>query len=143
MLVWNYLIIIGYIIQSYIIRLFHIQGIRYMISMLLFAFIFVMFTVDKDSINECIIGNKYNLLGITQQGCMDVWHLMRFCMWAIIGQVYPHKYILVFGLSICWEVFEHSIFKYKNVCNSSFCGRYEDPLINMLGYIVGSNLLRN
>lgn len=55
----------------------------------------------------------------------------------------PNKYLIALGLGISWEYVEHITFnKVKimdgNECKKPFCGRYEDVLLDMIGYIIGS-----
>jgi hypothetical protein len=52
-------------------------------------------------------------------------------------------YLLIFGISVAWEVMEHIMFKAVCKFDTFFCGRYEDVVFNMLGYIIGSALALN
>jgi len=94
------------------------------------------------SSNTCLDKNGVKKVeGLTSGGCTDWWHVSHFVLWLIIGMILPHQYLLALVGSISWEYIEHYFFKYKlEWCESKFCGRYEDILLNMGGYIIGSQL---
>jgi hypothetical protein len=50
-------------------------------------------------------------------------------------------------LSASWEIIEHVVFKSEkmffggeNKCTGVFCGRFEDIVINIVGYMIGSTI---
>jgi len=96
---------------------------------------------DRENENkQCIRGSLKKEEGIFYGGCLDIWHVSHFVMWFIIGILVPHKYIEVLIISIIWEYYEHYCFKYKvQLCTSEYCGRYEDIVLNVSGYIIGSH----
>jgi hypothetical protein len=101
------------------------------------------FTNDcKQDNAECIIGSKKSHMGFSDNGCLDIWHIYHILFWLIIGQLLPNRYLLIFAMSIAWEMFEH--FAFKMICKYEhpFCGRYEDILFNMIGYGIGSALTK-
>ena len=89
----------------------------------------------------CLIGDKKKLDGIFNNGCIDIFHVSHFLFWMLIGLHIPNKFILILIISICWETFEHFLFKYDNSCDDIFCGRVEDIFLNISGYFIGSCLI--
>jgi hypothetical protein len=92
--------------------------------------------------NECLIGSKKSTMGFLDGGCLDIWHIYHILLWIIIGQLLPNRYLLVFAISVGWEMFEHFGFKMACGYEIHFCGRYEDVVFNMLGYGIGSALTK-
>lgn len=94
---------------------------------------------DPISFNdECIIGKTKKLEGILFSGCFDIWHISHFLLWFIIGMLTPNHYLGVITISVLWELFEHFVFKHQNMCKNKICGRIEDPILNIIGYSMGS-----
>jgi hypothetical protein len=93
--------------------------------------------------NECVIGKEKKINGLIFEGCLDIWHYSHILLYILIGLLYPNDYIFVFIISIIWELYEHFMFKYlvkKSNCNEISCLRIEDVLLNLLGYLIGSNI---
>ena len=99
------------------------------------------YSSDKEN-NECIIGYVKSFAGIFTGGCLDVWHVYHVLFWIIIGQLAPGRFIMAFLASVGWEMTEHFGFKYICECRHFFCGRYEDVVLNMIGYGIGSALAK-
>ena len=115
------------------------------IILILIAFFIIKGWKEKeitDSSTECLNKNGIKKVeGILYGGCYDKWHVLHFILWLIIGMILPHKYILALITGIGWDYLEHYFFKYKfKWCDKPFCGRREDILLNMSGYIIGSQL---
>lgn len=93
-----------------------------------------------DESKECIIGKNKDKAGIFNGGCFDVWHIYHILFWIIVGMLVPWKVPLIVAISVLWEVIEHYVFKYKvaPLCNHTVCGRIEDVVLNIVGYIIGS-----
>ena len=89
---------------------------------------------------QCILGKTKHLAGILFGGCVDIWHVSHFILWLIIGILVPSNYLVVFVISVSWELFEHFVFRKYRKCTSFTCGRFEDIILNMLGYTLGSQL---
>ena len=126
-----------------------IRGYGYASLVLILAFIYIVsewFSQNNvdDEINSCLIQtskNKYKKInGLLHNGCFDIYHMSHILLWMLVGVILPNKYITVFMISIMWEVTEHITFKKNGSCKSDICGRYEDILLNMLGYTIGSYL---
>ena len=91
--------------------------------------------------NECIIGKEKIRNGILFGGCFDIWHFYHVILWGFIGVIAPNYYLQVITVSILWELFENYSFKKLKKCDSIFCGRVEDPIINILAYFLGSYMI--
>ena len=100
----------------------------------------VIFMKTKDSIyartenNECVAGCLYKkpngiLIG---GGCLDMWHVIHFFFWTLIGLLLPDMYIPALMLTIAFELYEQFVY--------ASCGRIDDIIINMAGYTIGSLL---
>ena len=87
---------------------------------------------------ECIIGKNKKLEGIIFGGCVDYWHISHLVLWFIVGKLSPNYHFIVVIVSVLWELFEHFCFKNYKKCKSIFCGRFEDIVLNILGYSIGS-----
>lgn len=92
----------------------------------------------KNENHECIIGSVKKKEGIFYSGCFDIWHIYHVLLYIIIGLIFPNHYILILLISLIWEYIEHIFFKDFKFCNQIFCGRYEDFILNLLGYYIGS-----
>ena len=80
--------------------------------------------------NECIIGIHKMPNGFSTSGCFDIWHVIHFFFWTLIGLLVPGMYFQTFVFSVLWELYEQI----------SGTGRVEDVFINMAGYTIGSLL---
>jgi len=90
----------------------------------------------------CLIGSVKKYQGLFGGGCLDIWHVQHVLFWMIIGILWPGHIGMVLLLSIAWELLEHIFFKYrKNLCQDFFCGRYEDIIANVIGYIFASEFV--
>jgi len=92
----------------------------------------------KQQNKTCIIGKTKKLEGIIFGGCVDYWHISHLILWFIVGKLSPNYHFIVVIVSVLWELFEHFCFKNYKKCKSIFCGRFEDIVLNILGYTVGS-----
>jgi len=95
------------------------------------------------------------MYGISQN--LDIMTINHFIIWLIIGYLFPNRYILVFILSITWEILErlvvisqplYKIFKKywfvpEIYWNENPINSIIDICVNMLGYWVGSKLHTN
>lgn len=95
--------------------------------------------------NECLIGNIKKRDGFLGGGCFDIWHVYHILFWIIIGLLIPNRLLIAVIVSISWELIEHWVFTHEqllfgvpNKCTAFFCGRFEDVIINILGYFIGS-----
>lgn len=89
--------------------------------------------------NQCLIGTTKQIGGLLQGGCYDVWMVYHVLYWIIIGLLAPGYLLIAAIISICWELFEHIMFKYVyKICNAQVCGRIEDVVTNVVGYLIGS-----
>jgi hypothetical protein len=95
-------------------------------------------TLTQINNNECIIGKEKKFEGILFGGCFDIWHFSHVILWGFIGVIAPNYYLQVITVSILWELIENYFFKKFKICDSIFCGRVEDPIINILAYFLGS-----
>lgn len=92
---------------------------------------------------ECIIGKNKCVNGLFFKGCLDYHHILHVILYIFIGLVYPNNYLLIFLISLTWELYEHFMFKYViklSNCKDIICLRIEDIFLNLLGYFIGSNL---
>lgn len=99
--------------------------------------------MNMNNNKECIIGKNKTVNGICFNGCFDLWHITHILLYIIIGIIYPDNYLLIFIISIIWEFYEDYMFKYiiKNSnCNDIICLRFEDIILNLFGYFIGSNI---
>ena len=106
-------------------------------------FIYVNGRINKTDANaQCLIGKEKKYQGLLGGGCFDVWHVQHVLFWIIIGILWPGHIGTAFMLSVGWELLEHIFFKYRiHACRDFFCGRYEDILANMIGYLIGMKLI--
>jgi len=106
------------------------------------SYIIIIVIVNKiykyDKNNECLIGNIKQLNGFYGNSCLDVWHIYHLLFWILIGIFIPNQIVLCILISLSWELLEHIAFKYWKSCKDNMCGRIEDPIINLIGYIIGS-----
>jgi len=135
------LFIIALIIITYLYKLKgKFIAIVALLACVLFICVYFIKKKDTDQNKACIIGKNKTYNGFISGGCFDIWHVLHFLYWILIGLMVPDMYTHVFVLSVGWETAEHLYFKHKKVCNSIFCGRIEDIALNMGGYYLG-NLL--
>lgn len=93
--------------------------------------------------------NKFNI---------DGWSITHLLFFLFIGYLYPNTFLLSFLFGIIWELFETyigiyepSIFKNWGFCESKnkkikkkwWYGKISDPIINSIGFFIGSYLLIN
>lgn len=139
----GFLAILGLLICIICAIVFRIQGANIALALICLVFVAISLTFPstplKTDNTHCITSGRKHYAGLLAGGCLDVWHITHVLFWALLGIVYPDKMYLAFALSVAWEVFEHVVFKYfVSVCNSLFCGRVEDVMLNMIGYAIGS-----
>jgi len=101
----------------------------------------MIFGSSTEDNSECVFRKYKKFNGIFYGGCIDKWHLSHLLFWTMIGLLAPGYYISVILASVGWELYEHCVFKYMMRCSNTFCGRYEDVIINIIGYIIGSMLV--
>lgn len=87
-----------------------------------------------------LFGNKKLKNGIFWGGCVDTFHAVHFLLYIFLGIIYPDDYVGIIIFSIVHELFEHFLFTKYRICSDAFCGRYEDPFINLAGYYIGSKI---
>lgn len=94
------------------------------------------------STNCILLSVDKHACGLSSGGCLDVWHVKHAALWLLLGLLSPGRYILAACVSVLWELFEHATFAVRGLaCSpSGFCGRFEDPAINILAYVAGSYL---
>lgn len=105
---------------------------------------FCWFSVENlNNDNQCIIGNSKKVNGIFFNSCLDIFHILHIILYIIIGIIYPNNYGLILLISILWELYENFMFKYfaKNgKCKDIICLRFEDIILNIIGYYIGTNI---
>jgi len=123
----------------------NIRGENYAIMAICICILYIYSyeTIIKLNPNkECLIGSQKKPQGLLSGGCIDVWHVQHILFWIIIGILWPGHILTVIFVSVSWEILEHIYFKYtRKTCQDVFCGRYEDILSNLIGYLIGSYLL--
>jgi len=119
----------------------NIRSDKYVIYLLCITVIFitlcVLFNSSNNNEGECLIGDIKKNSGVLFGGCVDVWHLSHFLLWVVIGLLSPGKYKIAFVFSVFWEILEHFCLKNKT-CFDPICLRFEDIVLNMLGYCFGT-----
>lgn len=93
--------------------------------------------------SQCIIGYIKKSNGIFYNGCLDIFHILHLILYIIIGIIYPNNYGLILLISILWELYENFMFKYfvkKSKCKNIICLRFEDIILNIIGYYIGTNI---
>ena len=141
-----------------IIYVLNIKGFVYLIIYLIICLIgylcLVTFRSTGSDDSECLSSGHKKVNGVfAGEGCIDVWHVRHVLMWITIGLIYPNHYIMAFVISLAFELAEHWFYSLddtnpigrlytKNRCFDTFCGRYEDVILNMIGYSIGSILIR-
>jgi len=123
-----------------------ISGKRYAVIAIIICLLFIyvnpyikkMLDIKEDS--QCITNGVKKFGGLLAGGCLDYWHIYHIVFWILIGLFVPGRYLMVFILSVLWELFEHCVCVYiTHYCNAgSICGRVEDIFSNILGYFIGS-----
>lgn len=128
---------------------FKIKNNNYAILILIGSFLYISiswilkrsgFFKNYNENNQCLIGENKKKEGLTQNGCLDIWHIYHFQLWLLIGLLAPGYFELVLGISVGWEILESIVFKYMGECSSKFCGRPEDIVINVIAYVIGSQI---
>lgn len=113
------------------------------------AFISYLFYMCVDAHNDrskfiedgkCLISGNKLKNGIFYGGCVDTFHVTHFLLYTFFGIIYPNDYVAIIIFSIVHELFEHYLFKKYRTCSDNYCGRYEDPFINLTGYFIGSQI---
>lgn len=79
---------------------------------------------------KCLIGDKN-----CESGNMNIWSIFHFISYTIIGIFVPDCFIEIIFFSIGCELVESAI--------GSTSKMIVDPIVNMLGYILGSAIARN
>ena len=116
------------------------------IAIIIHVFVLIRFFFDKLSINLDILAfNKQNSL------IFNGWALSHLILYIFIGYYYPDEYLFVFIVSILWEFYEYSymyINFFKNIYykilkteKMYILGNPYDPLINIIGYYIGSQII--
>ena len=136
--------LICYISVILIVIFFKLKNHIYCYILILGCIIFIIFigTINKiyyqNKNKECIIGNNKQLNGFYGAGCLDIWHIYHLLFWILLGIFVPNQIIICIFVSLSWELLEHIVFKSCKSCSDNICGRFEDPIINLIGYIIGS-----
>lgn len=116
------------------------------IAIIIHVFVLIRFFFDKLSINLDILAlNKQNSI------IFNGWALSHLILYIFIGYYYPDEYLFVFIVSILWELYEYSymyINFFKNIYykilkteKMYILGNPYDPLINIIGYYIGSQII--
>ncbi len=121
-----------------------IRGKLYAVGIICICLIYISLYhtfIHLEPNEECISkkGDKKHQ-GILGGGCIDIWHLKHLLFWIIIGILIPGHLLVIILLSVIWECAEHVYFKYltpKTKCDFFFCGRFEDIVVNIIGYLIG------
>jgi hypothetical protein len=125
----------------YILIIFIVITTRIKINIYIVIFICIIYIIyinTKNKNDECILGNVKKINGFYGGGCFDIWHIYHLFFWVLLGLFNPNKIKLCIVISISWEVLEHVVFKLNNSCQDPICLRIEDPIINIIGYLIGS-----
>jgi len=91
--------------------------------------------------HECLIGKIKKVNGLFYNSCFDFWHILHILLYILIGLLFPNNYFIILIISIIWELYEHFMFKYvvkKVKCKDFICLRFEDILLNLIGYYIGN-----
>jgi hypothetical protein len=145
---FSWVILITLIIGIFIAFTSKLKGPKPLVLTLALCFLFIMKIQQLlkgsryNSNEECLITGQKKHNGVLYSGCVDIWHVSHFLFYVIIGLVYPKKDAIVWMVSVSWEIFEHFMFKYRGLCDDPFCLRYEDMILNWMGYKVGEYLTR-
>ena len=120
----------------------------FIVCIILHLFSFIRCTFLKFGINiDFLSYNKQNNL------ILNGWATSHFILYLIVGYLYPNEYLYVFSLGIIWEIYEYLFAKDKIFISNIYkflCGEKDgimqmvynkyDPLINLVGYIIGNFL---
>jgi len=85
---------------------------------------------------------------------IDFMTIIHFLIWFVFGTLIPNKYTIALILSVAWELFERFVVIYKPLYNFVKSNWFvpetywnENPInsmidifVNMIGYLVGSNI---
>ena len=63
----------------------------------------------------------------------DIWAFGHFCLYFLLGILYPNYWILIILNSIFWELFEFYV--------PFMIGNWFDLVINFIAYYIGSKLI--
>lgn len=127
----------------YDIKSIYVAGITLVILGIAFTLAWLLTNKSLSNNAECIIGKNKCVNGLFFKGCFDYHHILHVILYIFIGLVYPNNYLLIFLISLTWELYEHFMFKYViklSNCKDIICLRIEDIFLNLLGYFIGSNL---
>lgn len=143
----SFFLVVFFIISIILTSILNIHGFLITVVFLIILVIVITFSwfILKELINhkECLIGNEKKVNGIFFKGCVDYYHILHVLLFIQIGILYPNNYLIIFLLSILWELYEDLMFKFvikKSNCNDFTCLRIEDIFLNLLGYFIGSNI---
>lgn len=148
---YNYIIIL-YILLIIYIYINKIRSLKLALLIILIVIISIIIgwiieyykLYNRNTNKECLFllnDNKQKESGLIFGSCIDYWHILHLLLYIIIGLLIPYNYYIIISISILWEIFEHYVFKYiTKKCNDILCGRIEDILLNITGYIIGNIL---
>ena len=129
------LIITIFLIKTYKLKGHKIAGMCFFVCGM---FILVVSNLHHNQNNDCLLGHTKQFEGIQLGGCIDVWHVYHLLFWMIIGMLVPRQYVLAFLIGVSWELLEHFSNTSEKAKNNIFKARYEDVIVNMIGYTIGS-----
>ena len=142
-----FFLVVFLIISILLTSILNIHG--FFIVMIILILLVIVTTITwftvKELVNnkECLIGDNKKINGLFFNGCFDYYHILHVLLFIQIGILYPNNYLLIVIISIIWELYEHFMFKFiikKSNCNDFICLRIEDIFLNLLGYLIGSNI---
>jgi hypothetical protein len=135
-------IVIIFIVLIFLIKGFRLKNENIAILFVLLCLVFnvVYWKVNKSPCDNCIIGKTKRYSGLLFGGCFEIFHVLHFLFWLIIGLLAPNHYTFVIIASVLWEMTEHVYFKTSGLCPDIFCGRVEDIITNVAAYALGSYL---
>lgn len=136
------------------------MGVIIVFTLFILSMIFIMFGhIYRDDVQLVL---KNELIKFPESS-IDWWSVSHFMLYAIIGYIIPGHPLTFFTIGLSFELFEDYLSSNQNTqlcdCNdqaknqlgagSFWCQGYEDgywymnptdPMINLLGYVVGSSI---
>lgn len=126
----------------------NILNILFIIGILLhfFGLLRIIFNNYKINIDILSYNKDKSLL-------FNGWTLSHLLLYIYIGYKYPDEYLFIFIIGLLWELYEFSydyidffkniVFKLLKTNKLYILGNPYDPLVNIIGYFIGSQILKH
>lgn len=109
---------------------------------LLISYITIAMVISATSFYYSHQKNKSGLLDVELK-MITGWRVSHFVLYAIIGFLFPEKFLLWFIVGLVWEIIELTL---REITNNDWWGTlsdyFTDIVFNMVGFIVGAYIYK-